>query len=47
MDGRQISRGAVFTNDPAAARAFVGVLAVAEQPPADDLLLAAPDTDDG
>ena len=47
VDGRQISRGAVFTNDPAAARAFVGVLAVAEQPPADDLLLAAPDTDDG
>ena len=46
-DGRQISRGAVFTNDPAAARAFVGVLAVAEQPPADDLLLAAPDADHG
>ena len=46
-DGRQISRGAVFTNDPAAARAFVGVLAVAEEPPTDDLLLAAPGADDG
>ena len=45
-DGRQISRGAVFTNDPAEARAFVGVLAVAEEPPADELLLAA-DADDG
>ena len=46
-DGRQISRGAVFTNDPAEARAFVGVLAVAEEPPTDDLLLAAPGADDG
>ena len=31
-DGRQISRGVVFTNDPATARSFVGVLAVAEGP---------------
>ncbi len=46
-DGRQISRGVVFTNDPADARAFVGVLAVAEEPPAHDLLLAAPGADDG
>ena len=46
-DGRQISRGAVFTNDPAEARAFVGVLAVAEEPPTDELLLVAADADDG
>jgi hypothetical protein len=29
-DGRQISRGVVFTNEPASARSFVGVLAVGD-----------------
>jgi hypothetical protein len=37
-DGKQISRGAVCTNEPATARSFVGVLLVAEQLPSDAMI---------